>query len=156
MTSHIENEQVEASTTNWLPAESCSVCRLSIEDVGGRRLLTTNTRSLLIRGSATDWRGRRREVRAAQLKGEFRQLFVVVTGFSEQDEILIRACAQAQAGQTPWFCQRCAGQVCERCGALTREVPGSTFLADDERTTYYALLPIGEPACSNQKCKGHR
>ena len=149
------DQAIENQITNRVPADGCAVCGQSLDDVGGRRLLTTISRALLIKGLPAGWAGQWLELRAVRLAGDYRPLYVIMAGFQATDEVIDRARAQAQAGHTPWFCMRCAGQVCERCGALSREVPGSTFLADDGRTTYYALLPIGEPGCSDPGCEGH-
>ena len=150
-----DGETIENQITKRLPADGCAVCRQSLDDVGGRRLLTTISRALLIKGLPAGWAGQWRELRAVRLAGDYRPLYVIMAGFQATDEVIDRAREQAQSGQTPWFCMRCAGQVCERCGALTKEVPGSTFLADDGRTTYYALMPIGYPGCSIPGCGGH-
>ena len=149
-------DQAIEHITKRLPANECGMCGKTLDEIGGRRLLGTITRALLIKGVQFDWGGSWSVTRAVRLDEPFRQLFVLMAGSIATDATLARAREQAQAGQTPWFCMRCAGQVCERCGALSREVPGSTFLADDGRTTYYALLPIGEPGCSDPGCGGHR
>ena len=148
-------DQAIGHITKRLPAKECGVCGKSLEEIGGRRLLGTITRALLIKGVQFDWGGSWSVTRAVRLDEPYRQLFVLMAGSIATDATLTRSRAQAQSGQTPWFCQRCAGQVCERCGALTREVPGSTFLSDDGRTTYYALMPIGFPGCSVPGCGGH-
>jgi len=149
-------DQAIEHITKRLPANEWGVCGKTLDKIGGRRLLTTISRALLIKGVQFDWGGSWSETRAVRLDEPYSHLFVLMAGSVATDATLARACAQAQAGHSPWFCQRCAGQVCERCGALTREVPGSTFLADDGHTTYYALLPIGKPGCSDPKCEGHR
>ncbi len=147
-----DRQQVEGFKNERPPADVCAVCGRTNEEVGGRRLLTTISRAILVRENPPESGGRWTEIRAVRLEGTYHQSFVEVAGFSGLEEILAQARAYAQTGQTPWFCQRCAGQVCQRCGSLTREVPGSTFLADDGHTTYYAMLPIGNTGCSNPKC----
>ena len=137
-----------------LPADVCAVCGRSLDDVGGRRLLTSLHGALLIQGLPTSWDGRWRELRAVRLDEPFGQLYVVLAGFDAADKEMDRAGEQAQAEFTPWFCQWCAGQTCRKCGSLLGEVPGSTFLNDDGSTKYFAFLPIGEPACSNLNCLG--
>jgi transcriptional regulator with XRE-family HTH domain len=151
-----DQKQVAKQMKNRLPADDCAMCGLAIEEVGGRRLLTTISRVLMVKGIPINYGGRWDEIHAVRLGGSFHQFFLVLVGIPWQEAIVNRARAQAQAGQIPWFCMRCAGQVCKRCGSLTREVPGSTFLDDDGQTTYYALLPIRSPGCSNPKCRGHR
>ncbi len=151
-----DGETIENQITRRLPADGCAVCGQSLDDVGGRRLLTTISRALLIKGLPAGWNGRWRELRAVRLDDPYSQLFVILAGFKATDEVMDRIRVQAQSGQTPWFCQRCAGQVCERCGSLEKEHPGSLFVADDGKTTYYGLLPIGYPGCSVPGCGGHR
>ncbi len=151
-----DQQHVAELMKNRRPADDCAVCGVTIEEVGGRRLITTLARALMVKGVPIQYGGRWDEIHAVRLVGQFHQFYLVLVGIPWQEDIVIRAREQAQAGNTPWFCMRCGGQVCERCGSLTREVPGSTFLADDGKTTYYALLSIGEPGCSNLKCRGHR
>ena len=149
-------DQVEEHISIRLPADECGVCGNTLDEIGGRRLLTTIRRALLIKGVQTNWCGQWRQLCAVRLDDPYSQLYVIMAGFKAADEVMERARSQAQAGQTPWFCQRCAGHVCQRCGSLFKGVPGSTFLDDEGHTTYFALLPIGYPPCSNPECPGHR
>ncbi len=54
-------------------------------------------------------------------------------------------------GYLRWFCQKCAGVVCDVCGSV--QIPlGSDILHDDGSTGHAALLPIGNRYCSNPAC----
>ena len=149
-------KEQDEKRTRRLPADSCSACGEGLETIGGRRLITTLSRAILIRGIPAYWAGKWREMHAVRLESPFDQLYVLLGGFNDYGAMLARARKHAQAGATPWFCQRCAGQICEKCGALFKGVPGSTFLQDDGKTPYFALLPIGDAACSNPECTRYR
>lgn len=83
--------QVEKHITIRLPADDCGVCGNTLDEIGGRRLLTTISRALLIKGVQTNWCGRWRQLCAVRLDDPYSQLYVIMAGFKAADEVMERA-----------------------------------------------------------------
>lgn len=147
------------------PADTCAVCGRppSPPDTpapdahaAGRRLTATLRQALVLQSALHDIGRGWHEVHAVLSEDAESPCYVVMAGFGWREDVLERARAAADAGRRPWFCQRCAGQVCGHCGTPYRFVPGSSYLDDDGRTRYAALLPIGSPRCADPACPGSR
>ena len=148
-----DQEDTAKRLCDRLPAYECAACGRTLETTGGRRLTTSLSKRLLLKGAPLHDDGHWGTIQATRLGGDQRGLFIVTSGFGNASNVTVRAHKQAEAGQCPWFCQHCAGQACRNCGQHFPSVPGSTFLDDDGSMLYYALLPISDIRCANPDCR---
>jgi len=115
------------------PANCCSVCGRSLEEVGGFRLVSTATYGVSVCTPKTPIGAIRHPARSIRLEGDFRD--VIVAMFGDElwtNEAINRVREATQSGLRPWFCQRCAGRdLCPVCGTPMTAVPGADHMADD-------------------------
>ena len=88
---------------------------------------------------------------------EDRDLYFVNWGEPDifSNEALDRARKEYLSGKRPWFCQKCGKRQCSLCGEPIGRPLASTYILDDGRTFYAALLGYN-PGCVNSGCKNYR
>lgn len=145
----MEKEEAENPEKAFPPAPTCVTCGLSLEEVGGYRIVGNMGKRVAIRSSPDKVR-----------KDQDRAYFGLSSGFylillggdrwtlKERE----RALDQAKEDWHPWMCQRCTRRVCKICGDPLKFPLGSNALHDDGREGHWPILPI-RLKCSSQECE---
>lgn len=132
------------------PSPACVYCGKTLPDVGGRRVVATQSRGLSLTDEHNVHSNANPPRRAFALADDSQALNFVIWGEFWTDEVIQRALAEIRAGCYPWFCQRCSHHVCGKCGSITAW-PVGDVLNDDGSITHVPALPVGT-ACTNPDC----
>jgi hypothetical protein len=108
--------------TQRLPGERCIVCRRTLNDVGGQRIVAAIDVSVRIVDDGLE-------------------PSVEITGLRCPLFARARAKRIVYSGGYPWVCQRCAGVgLCSRCSTPYPIAPGADVLSDDGTVLHVALV----------------
>ena len=130
------------------PAPSCAQCNETIETVGGKRLVGTPERGVLVAAAESTLGEIFAPARVRKLGGKE---YLVAYGPGWTDETEVRALQAALDGLRPWICQKCAERTCKRCGAPLEYPIASTFLNDDGAVMHLMIVP-SRNSCVNPRC----
>jgi len=138
------------------PAPCCVVCNRTLEETGGKRLVSTPSHTISIGSADTPIGAYKHPSRTLRLEDNYRDVVVAIHGERIcTDEIVERVRVACQAGQRPWFCQGCAQRnICKVCGAPLRRVPGADHMEDDGNVVHSAFFAgFGDyRICPNVDC----
>lgn len=126
----------------WLsaqPAPVCCTCGDSLEAVGGRRIVSTRSRGVVLIPAKGNVGGHIRRWRVKD-QSEFSLGTFGPESFWTPDRIE-RGQNHVANGFQPWMCQRCAGQCCTACGNPLKRLPGALDIDGNS----FALLPASVP-----------
>jgi len=130
---------------NYLPSEKCLICKSSLDVVKGRRLIITGIRGLFI-----DRESRSHSDREYSYKIEGSNSYLHFKGSWTSDQVQ-KALEEATVGLHPWFCQKCGGRSCRKCGAVYNYPMATDVLNDDGTTSHCAIFHF-QPKCTNLIC----
>ena len=130
------------------PAPSCAQCAEPLSSIGGKRVVGTQDRGVLVCGPETTLGELRPPARVMKLGGKE---LLVTYGAGWNDESDVRALEAALDGMRPWICQKCAGSTCKKCGAPLVYPLASTLLNDDGAVLHLMIVP-SRNSCINPHC----
>lgn len=133
------------------PAPSCARCGEPVEAIGGKRVVGTADRGVIVCGPEMTLGELHHPAKTFRLPGKDAQ-FVVTYGTEWTEEGRQRAIDAAREGLRPWLCQKCAGRTCQACGAPLEFPIASTLLNDDGAVTHLMIVPT-RASCINPECK---
>jgi len=131
------------------PAGSCLICRKSLDETGGSRLIEQHARgTALINSKPAD-----EETSKWLPLGDGSDNYVVVWGGGHftSDDVLQRARESYLAGEQPWFCQLCGHRACPECRQPLLRPVSSEVVDAEGNISYCAVLGIA-PRCANPDC----
>lgn len=138
------------------PYSRCAVCNRTLEETGGKRLVSTHTFSVSVCNPQTPIGNLRHPARTIRLDGVFRDVIVAMFGPRLwTDESVTHIREAIQEGFRPWFCQRCAERdLCPTCGSPMTTVPGANHMEDDGRVWHQPyFMGMGNAyRCTNGSC----
>jgi hypothetical protein len=132
------------------PAPSCARCGETLGAIGGKRVVGTPERGVLLCGPEITLGELHHPTQTELLEGK-EKLVVVTYGAGWTDDARARAKEAAVEGQRPWICQKCAGRTCAVCGAPLEVPIASTLLNDDGAVTHLMIVPT-RISCINADC----
>lgn len=140
------------------PAERCVICNLTIDEIGGKRLISTHRAAITLRTIQTRLESIRHPSRTIRLTDNYRDVIVILSGKSLcADEVAERIREMSQSGYRPWFCQRCVHhQICEACSTPLSRVPVADYLDDDGRKFHASFMSGFIQSCPKPDCSNHR
>ena len=130
------------------PAPNCAQCAEPLAAVGGKRLVGTPDRGVLVSAPETTLGDLHCPARVMKLGGKE---YVVTYGAGWTEEAASRALEAALDGMRPWICQKCAGRTCKKCGAPLEYPIASTLLNDDGAVMHLMIVP-SRNLCINPDC----
>ena len=134
------------------PAPSCASCGERLEAIGGKRVVGTKQRGVLVCGPETTLGELHHPAHSVRLKGKEKEaIFVVTYGADWTDEARRRALEETAEGFRPWICQKCAGRTCSKCGSPLEYPIASSLLNDDGAVTHLMIVPP-RVSCINPAC----
>ena len=143
------------------PSKTCLLCDSTIEEIGGIRITTTNSRGVFISnkewsGSDSPRRGRAPyPCRSYKLGNES---YIIMRGPANEgfnDELLEKAKRQFENDERPWLCQRCAHRLCSQCGEPLNRPPAVDMLCDDGSSSHIAIMSV-DRGCINKECDKYK
>ncbi|MFW5836428.1 MAG: hypothetical protein ACOCVM_00365 [Desulfovibrionaceae bacterium] len=138
-------------------SDHCAICRLPIEEIGGKRLVCTLFEGVKIGHIDTPpvtygfLASIRRPHYFRRLSGKFDQTVVHFWGSLWDEDRIENTLEFAQNGERPWFCQKCSGRaLCGKCGSPRVWAPGAESMDDHGKVSHGSILGVATP-CS--KCE---
>lgn len=129
----------------YLPSERCLICKRSLDVVNGRRLIITGNLGLFI-----DKENRSHSDKEYSYKIDGSNSYLHFKGTWTSDQVK-KALEEVAAGLHPWFCQKCGGRNCKKCGAVYNYPMATDVLNDDGTTSHCAIFHF-QPKCTNLLC----
>lgn len=140
--------------TRRSPASHCVICGKSIEEIGGRRIISQRDKGLYISSQPT--KGGSHAVHKS-VKVDPLPLYVTIWGEKAfwNDETINRAIQIVKQGECPWFCQICGTRACYLCGQPINYPVASEILYDSGGSSHCPIIPH-DPGCINPACKRYK
>lgn len=139
-------------------AQSCLICRNSIETIGGHRMLSSIYRGTKLTSKPDDHipDNLREQIRVF----EGSELHLRFWGDEQfmTEQVIERAKSAYLKGRQPWFCQKCGGRACRLCGTPWGWIGlayGDRVVIDGNHCLRGANLGVSPRCENNPKCKRH-
>jgi len=134
-----------------LPSDRCVICQKTIDDVGGKRIVSQKLRGIGL--SKTHRGGGNPDYPYRSIKIPNSNQFLIVLGEVSiwTDKAIQRALSAINEGKQPWFCQVCGKRTCSACGAPLNQPVGSDILYDDGCSSHVPMIPCNL-GCINPNC----
>ena len=130
------------------PASACAQCGETLESIGGRRVIGTADRGVLVCGPEMTLGELHPPASIFKMVGAE---YVVTYGAGWTEEAELRAFEAGLDGLRPWICQKCAGRTCTKCGAPLENPITSSLLSDDGTVSHLMIVPARN-SCINPQC----
>ena len=136
------------------PAERCAICRRTLEQVGGMRLIANKLRGICL---SPEFKGGGNADYPYQSVKLDDSVYLLVWGEKDKwtPEAIERAKTEYLNGRRPWMCQVCGERNCSECGAPINLPMGSDVLYDSGCSSHVAIFPF-HPGCINPNCKKYK
>jgi len=151
------NAQSKTKTPKTLkPAHCCVICNKTLDEIGGRRLVTQQLRGITLSDKYLGGGNKDYPHQSFKLS-ENPDEYVVVWGEKSlwTKAAINRGIKDYQAGRRPWFCQKCGLRGCSTCGEPINYPMGSGVLYDSGCSSHVPILPI-DPGCINKNCSRYK
>ena len=131
------------------PAPACVLCSRTLEEVGGKRIASTQTIGVTRQAEERD--GDEYQSHSLGVGAGY----AITWGHPWTPNAVARAINAFQTGHRPWLCQPCANRGCCVCGSPLRIAMASDILHDDGDIRHHMIVPVRNP-CSNPECTEFR
>jgi hypothetical protein len=139
----------------FLPDSHCVICKKTIQEIGGRRIVAQQLRGIIISSKPIGGGNPDYPYKSHKLSSYSLYLVVWGPGTLWSEDAVRRATAAFHRGKRSWFCQLCGNRICQDCGSPLQRPMGSDVLYDDGSSLHVGMLPC-HPGCVNQQCKNHK
>ena len=142
----VKNKRIQTSC--------CLLCRKTISEIGGKRIATQKTLgtylSNMFRGGG--------DPTFPEFSIKLNEsTFIVLYGIKDiwTKNIITKVKEAYLNNEHPWFCQKCAGKVCQICGQILNHPVGSNVIYENGSMAYVPALGYN-PGCVYYKCSNFR
>lgn len=139
-----------------IPSESCLFCHKTIEEVGGKRIISQQLRGVIL--SNKDQGGGNKDYPHQSVRlMDNSDRYVVVWGEKNKwtKSLIDKAHTEFLSGHHPWFCQVCGERKCDNCGYPLNYPMGSDIIDNNGCSSHCAIHPF-DPGCSNPNCVNYK
>ena len=137
-------------TSLKLPADECVLCSQTLDEVGGKRIASTQTLGV----THQDEPRQGGEYHNHSLGSDLG--YAITWGDMWDTDAVARAMDAYQAGLRPWMCQICARRACGICGAPLLLPMATEILHDDGDVRHHMIIPLARIPCVNPNCSEFR
>ena len=141
--------------TVHLPDPHCVICRKSLDEIGGKRIVAQQPRGWILSDTYKEGGNKDCPKRSVELKDSNLPSYLVIWGDIWDEKSIQRAKTALYNNKSPWFCQICGVRACHICNEPINYPMGSDLLTNEGDSTHAGIFPFS-PGCVNKICSNYK